>query len=597
MILKMPAIVFAVALVFRLACFIQSFDNPLLFLQVLDESYYIGLAKAIASGFILGERDLFYMDPLYGYLLGAFFWLFGPDLLYTRIFQIILDSVNSALVAIIGARFGGKVAGLAGGLLYAVYGPVTFFSLLILKVTISLTLTLVFVIVLLRAVEGGKWTWWVALGITGALAIFTRANHAIMVVLAPVIYMAISRPAMARFVKNMACYLAGLMIILSAGVVRNYAAVGELAILTSAGGRVLYLSQNPYNLNCTTNLPPFAHGGPENVNMDLHREAEKRLGKKLASSEVSNYWRDEALRFMADNPGTMVMILARKLYGSVGDYEISDNHSYKLWGRFAWGLELPFPTFAFLLAAGVPGLLLLTRRDKHALCLWLPVCGTLLTMMIFCPSARYRMEAIPFLAVGAGFCVILVREWIARGEKARLAVFAVAFFSLFAVSKSFPKGVNSGDEEFSLSKAYLNINNTKSAWETANRGAKLFPDQDRFPRMMGLVAMSGGDAETSIKMTSHALSMRPDSAEGWHNLGLAHLMKGDTARAVECLSKAIELEAGPMSYIALGRAYEKMGDKEKAIAQYERYIAQARRGDLFSLEAQDRVKILHGTGK
>lgn len=592
----MPTVVFAVALVFRLACFIQSFDNPLLFLQVLDESYYIGLGKAIASGFIIGERELFYMDPLYGYLLGAFFWLFGPDLLYTRIFQIILDSLNSALVAIIGARFGGKVAGLAGGLLYAVYGPVTFFSLLILKVTLSLTLTLVFVIVLMRAIGGGKWTWWVTLGVTGGLAVFTRANHAIMVVLAPVVYMAISRPGMARLSKNMACYLAGLMIILCVGAARNYVAVGELAILTSAGGRTLYMSQNPDNLNCTTYKPPFSRGGPENLNRDFQREAEKRLGKKLTPSEVSNYWRDETLRFIVDNPGTMVMVLARKLYGSMGDYEVSDNHSYKLWSRFAWGLGLPFPTFAFLLAAGAPGLYLLTRRDKRALCLWLPVFGTLLTMMIFCPSARYRIEAIPFLAAGAGFCVIMVHEWIACGEKARLAFFATAFFSLFAISKSFPAGVNCGDDEFSLSKAYLNIKDIKGAWETASKGMELFPEQDRFPRILGLAAISEGDAQTAIKMTGYALSIRPDSPEGWHHLGLAHLMKGDAARAVECLSKAIELDSGPMSYIALGQAYEAMGDKAKAIAQYERFIAVAKPGDSLSATTRERVIILRGTG-
>lgn len=597
MLWRMPAIVFFAAFVFRMTCFIQSFDNPLLYLQILDESYYISLGRAVASGFILGEKGLFYMDPLYGYVLGAFFYLFGPDPLYVRIFQIMLDSMNAALVAIIAGRFGGRLCGVTGGMIYAVFGPAAFFSLLILKTTLSIALTLLFIIILLRASESDKAGWWLALGVTGALAALTRANHAVIVALAPVFYLLLARPSGARFLKNMVYYLPGLFLILGLGAVRSYVAAGEFSILPTQGGRLVYLCQNPDNLTGMHNPPPFSRGGTETLEADFHREAEKRVGKKLSQKEVSSYWTGETLRFIAENPGAMPLILARKLYGAVADYEIADNHSYKLWSRFAGAFGLPFPTFAFLLAAGLPGLTAFALRQRTAAFLWLPVMGTLFTMLVFYPSARFRMEAVPFLAVGAGFCVVLVRDWMARRDKLRLAGFATAFLVLFSVSKSFPEAKNGGDEEFFLSKAYLNIGDVKSAWETARRGTELFPDQDRFPRMMGLTAISGGDADTAISMMNKSLAMRPDSAEAWHNLGLAYLMKNESARAVESLTHAVELGAGPMSYLALGRASESLGERDKAIGYYERYMSAARPGDLFSLKAQDRVKILQGTGK
>jgi 4-amino-4-deoxy-L-arabinose transferase-like glycosyltransferase len=593
----MPAIVFFVAFVFRLTCFIQSFDNPLLYLQILDESYYISLGRAVAAGFMLGEKGLFYMDPLYGYVLGAFFYLFGPDPLYVRIFQIGLDSFNAALVAVIAGRSGGKLCGVAGGLFYALFGPAVFFSLMILKTTLSITLALLFILILLRASRGDDGKWWFALGVTGALAVFTRANHALIVALAPFFHLLIRRPSGARFLKDMAYYLSGLILILSVGAVRSYSAAGEFSILPTQGGRLVYLCQNPDNLTGMHKPPPFSRGGTETLEADFQREAEKRVGKKLSQKEVSNYWTGETLRFIAQNPGAMPLILARKLYGAVADYEIPDNHSYKLWSRFAGAFGLPFPTFAFLLAAGLPGLTAMTLRQRMSAFLWLPVIGTLLTMLVFYPSARFRMEAVPFLAVGAGFCVVLVRDWMARRDKLRLAGLATVFVALFAVSKSFPEGKNSGDEEFFLAKAYLNVNDAKSAWETARSGMELFPDQDRFPRVMGLAAISGGDADTAIGMMNKSLAMRPDSAEAWHNLGLAYLMKGESARAVESLTHAVDHGSGPVSYLALAQACESLGERDKAIGYYERYMATARPGDLFALKARDRVKILRGDGK
>jgi tetratricopeptide (TPR) repeat protein len=596
MVWRIPAIIFLVALVFRLTCFIQSFDNPLLYLQILDESYYVALGRAVAAGFILGEKGLFYMDPLYGYVLGAFFYLFGPDVLYVRIFQIALDSINAALIAIIAGRFGGKLCGMTGGIVYALFGPAAFFSLLILKTTLSITLVLLFIIILLRASEDERAGWWLALGVTGALAVFTRANHAIIAALAPLLSLFAARPSGPRFIKQMAYYLSGLLLILSVGVVRSYSAAGEFSILSTSGGRFLYYCQNPDNLTGMSKPPPFARDNAETLEADFHREAEKRVGKKLSQKEVSNYWTGETLRFITQNPSIMPLILARKLYGSVADYEISDNHSYKLWGKFAGALNLPFPTFAFLLAAGLPGLTAMALRRREAWFVWLPVIGTLFTMLIFYPSSRYRMEAAPFLAVGAGFSAIAVRDWIARRDKLRLAGFAAVFISLFVASKSYPEGKNTGDEEFFLSKAYLNINDVKNAWDSATRGMELFPDQARFPRMLGLAAISGGDAQTAIAMMDKSLAMSPDSPEAWHNLGLAHMMKGEPARAVECLTRAVELGSAAMSYFVLGQASQSLGERGKAIGYYERYIAQARPGDLFSLQAQDRVKMLRGTG-
>jgi tetratricopeptide (TPR) repeat protein len=57
----------------------------------------------------------------------------------------------------------------------------------------------------------------------------------------------------------------------------------------------------------------------------------------------------------------------------------------------------------------------------------------------------------------------------------------------------------------------------------------------------------------------------PSNTEGYYNLGLAYMRKGDVDRAIECLEKAVELKsAGIEPYLALGESYFKKGDSEKA---------------------------------
>ncbi|MFH0844986.1 MAG: hypothetical protein V1930_05875, partial [Pseudomonadota bacterium] len=62
--------IFFLALTLRVLHFVLSSENPLLYQPVLDEAYYIDLGRSIAAGFWMGEERPFFMDPLYGYLLG-----------------------------------------------------------------------------------------------------------------------------------------------------------------------------------------------------------------------------------------------------------------------------------------------------------------------------------------------------------------------------------------------------------------------------------------------------------------------------------------------------------------------------------------------
>jgi 4-amino-4-deoxy-L-arabinose transferase-like glycosyltransferase len=173
-------------LVLRILNLVISADNPLLYMPVLDEGYYVELGRAIAAGNWLGEDGLFFMDPLYGYFLGVLFFLFGDNLTTVRLVQIGLDSLNILLIYGIADRVHGRRAGILAALLYALYPVAFFYSLLILKTTLAVTLLLASVLMLLAALDSGRRRDWLFLGILLGFMTYLWANLILMLPLSMV---------------------------------------------------------------------------------------------------------------------------------------------------------------------------------------------------------------------------------------------------------------------------------------------------------------------------------------------------------------------------------------------------------------------------
>src|SRR6266542_1760020 len=103
--------VFAFALILRALHLWQLRRAPFFTLLMGDALSYDLWAQRIAAGDWLG-RDVFYQAPLYPYMLGVVYRLFGHDLMVARICQALLGSVACALITIAGGRLFGRRAGL-----------------------------------------------------------------------------------------------------------------------------------------------------------------------------------------------------------------------------------------------------------------------------------------------------------------------------------------------------------------------------------------------------------------------------------------------------------------------------------------------------
>src|SRR5262245_60041509 len=130
----------AVATALRVAHVLALRGTPWFDHLVVDPEYYDAWAQRIAAGEWMGDR-VFYMDPLYPYVLALVYRIFGRDLLLARLANVACSAGSCALVGALGRRLGGTAAGLVAALGFALYKPDVFYVAEIDKTSLSIMLT------------------------------------------------------------------------------------------------------------------------------------------------------------------------------------------------------------------------------------------------------------------------------------------------------------------------------------------------------------------------------------------------------------------------------------------------------------------------
>ncbi|MDZ7696055.1 MAG: tetratricopeptide repeat protein [Deltaproteobacteria bacterium] len=431
-------------------------------------------------------------------------------------------------------------------------------SLLLLKTTPAVTMLLLSVLLLLKALDSGRDRYWLFLGLLLGLMSYLWANLGLMLPLSMVFILFYQRSSWRKPVAHCTLVLVGFALILVPGVLRNYATTGELALMNTQGGRLLYTSNNPSNLTGRYNVPAFSRADPVASEKDFHAEAERRLGRSLTQREVSRYWALETLRFLREDPETIPVLLTNKLKGTIGHCEIPTNHSYETAAGFSPFLGWPFPFFSVILGLGVPGLVIGIRQSRRAVVLLLPILMTLATVLIFYTSSRLRMPAVPFLIMGAGICLSVLWKWAEMKQWGRSSLVIVAFALIIFVSMSISCPPKSGTEEFFLAKAYYHIGEMAKARKMAREGAAAYPRQARFQVLLGMVAASEDLPDKAIEHNLRALELEPGNVDAWHNMGLTYLLTGRAEEAVRCFEKALSLEDRADTRYLLEQAHQEM---------------------------------------
>ena len=499
---------------------------------VLDLAAYDSWAQRIARGEWLGST-VFYQDPLYPYFLGALYALFGRKLLVVYLVQIALGTLTCYLVYAISRRLFSPPAGLIAAALAALYKPFIFYDVQIEKSFLAVLLISAACLALVAALDRRKPAPWVLAGFLLGAAVLVRGNYLALLplVAAGLALLPPDRPRRERLVAA-ACYAAGAALVLSAIAARNYAVGRDLVLATSQAGQNFYIGNNAGNTTGMYRAPDFVRSDPKFEEVDFAREAERRLGRRLAPSEVSRFWLGEAWSFIARHPLEFLRVSARRAALLANDYEIPDNLDLYFFRRYSTLLALPLPGFALVAGLALWGMLASARDASRLWPLHVLTWGYLTTIALFYVFSRYRLPVVPFLLVFAGEGARRLAEAARRPSWRGLVPAGLVLAAAFAARHPLVDPFNPP--------ALVNL---------------------------GAVLMKLGELEPAEALFRQVLARRPDFADARNNLGVLLLRRDDVAAALEELRAAVAL--GPRranAYVNLALALSRQGNPEEARA-------------------------------
>jgi tetratricopeptide (TPR) repeat protein len=538
-----PIAVFLTAFVLRFFYIFQFKDDPLLDCLFLDPLYYSNWATRIVAGDLLGGNEVYEMSPLYAYFL-AFIYKYITTYLFTvRLIQIVIGSLSCVLIfSIAKVIFKSNLPALATGFAAAAYGPFILYDGIIMKTFLAVFFVLLMTMFLLKS-ERPSFGFPFLAGLFLSLAALIRENIILLIPVIPLWFLSLKEePVGSRLLKG-AFFLVGVFLIILPVTVRNFYVGGEFVLITSGGGEVFYLGNNP-NADGTYKIPAFITPTPISEHEDFRTKARELTGKNLTRGESSRYWFHRGISYIIENPLDYAKLELKKLLLFWNFYEYPDNQNYYLHRTHSRVLGAPVVNFSAIAPLSMLGLFLSLSHFRKFAVLYFVFLAYLASFLMFFNYARFRLPAVPFLIIFGVYSI----WWIA--EKIKKRRFKPVFLSICVLIVFYiVVNLNMQDDDpyrFLFATSYSNL---------------------------GLCYEKAGEDEKAIDYFRKSLGIKPTKIPALKGLGRIFLRRARYDLAEESYLKILEENPGfAEAHKWLGDTFAKAGKLDSAIAEYKKSI-------------------------
>ena len=535
-----PALVFAVmflVLLVRVLHLSSAVTSPLSYDVGLDEDYYQRFGQAVAAGHGQDSSEFTFMDPAYGYLLGGIFKLFGFNLFVVYVLQVLLDTATAYGIFSAGRLLGRPRAGLYGAILYGVTSLAIEFSASALKeIWVSAFMTWWVVAALLLVRGDRRWSW-LPFGVFCGLGVGLRSTLLLMgiaALLLPLVRVRASDEPRRGWVVNALLVGCGLAIALLPWSIRNDRAYGSFSPLAHNGGIVLAQIYNADNPTGDMWIPGFVHfSHPSEIWRGYAAEASQRAGRVLSPPEVDRYWRGQALRFVSEHPGQVLLDMAHKLRVWLASTEIPSTRSDAEERMFSPIVRYLPPPGIWLFACGFAGLAWLATCDRRWVIVATPIVVAFMASIIFFSESRFRFYAASMLALCTGVLVdqLIInrhnlRHWRVSIFAALAAVLAAGAFILGLT------GATPAIRWDTIAWGYIRMGHISDASAVLDRALAQQPDDGALIEAQAYLAAAQKRYVEAASELQHAIELRPGSHLAHYNLARVYMMMGDHERAL-----------------------------------------------------------------
>jgi len=570
-VLRIILLIALIALVVRVAYITETHAHPLMATTTGDPQVYDLRAVEIAGGQWAADDVFFHSSPVYPYILGVIYSIFGRSYTAVRIIQALFGVGSCLLLWSIARTLFGPKQGLIAGLIAALYAPFIFFDAEILMITYVIFFALLSVWLLMRYQRFGGVRLALAAGCALGVSALGKPNMLLFVPVAALWLWWQSRGGdrSREAVRAAGLVVLGTIIVIAPMTIMN-AVVADDFVLTSSNGGINFWIGNNHGADGTFLVP-------QNMRTDLYTQskmaAEVARGRPLKPSEVSSYWMDEGMRFVTSQPGAWLKLMGRKLLLFWNAYEIPNHYDINYFRQeskvLGWN---PF-LFAWIVPLGFLGMYVSRKRWREHAVLYAFGLAYLLSLLPFFVTSRYRLPVVPVMIV---FCAHAL-WWIWERIRARERSGWIAPVLLLVVALVV---VNLPLVDFSLGPQYAvigQVHRDAGEFEEAARYYRLAieesPEYDLAHNSLGSVLSRLGRYYEAERVLLRALQINPRLASAHSNLGLVYMQTDRLEQARESLTRATQEDPDlKPAWDNLGRLGIMMQDPFMAVTALEQSI-------------------------
>lgn len=601
--LAVAGIALAGAVLRILVCAQYVTADPLSTCPIVDALTYWNWGGRIAAGQFTDGQP-FCSAPLYPYLLGLI-RACGGGLSTVYAFQILLDLATAGLLAWIGRlRWGNSIGLLAAAVYLLMFDPA---AECLRVLSSSLQLTLVALV----------WLAWLATQrepslmrsmLTGAALGLLALAFSPAIVLVPIFGLwclwntGLNLPSVVRAALAMLISA----VVISPATIHNYRACGEFIPISAQAG-ITFAHGNAPGASGTYVSIAGVSMDREIQNRDAFRLYREATGREPTWRSVNGYFFQRGLDYWRSDPPAAARLLVTKAYWFLTGRHYGD--IYVPTAEVAEGLLtrlrlIPLHT-GWLIPLGVLVLLAWVPRPR----LYSPEvalsCLPLAVVVAFWYSPRYRLPAIPVIALATAWALVRASQWrshrvwslvvplaIALGVGLGLLNQAIGFDSVgprrvplyvglgWATAEAgrleeavtWYKKARDIDPNYptlaaNLGGLFMQLGRPDEAFLCLQEAVRTESQNAAARNALAGLLVERGQLDEALEHVQAAIQLQPDSADLQFNLALVLLRKDDIAGALTHLRESARLDpTSPRAFVQMSQLLYNTGDAHGAIA-------------------------------
>ncbi len=336
-------------------------------------------------------KNTLWQDPLYPYSLALLYATLGRSPMTVYAAQSALGLACVALVYLLALRIGDRRAAVAAGLLAALYGPLLFYELVMLRAVSVSALGLLAAYALLRTFDDHRFVWGAGLA-AGALCVLKFSWILTVPLWAMLLAAIVWRSGRRRAVVVVGSYLAAVVVGLSGLMVRN-GMLGLPLLQSAVTGPLNFINGNAADRVAGGGSAISAHAAA--ILAETGGEAGATIRATLATYDRLVDW---------------LSLLARKLVTFFDGREIPNNVSYEYFLLHVDVIALVAVGFALVASLAAVGVAVsVYRRRSERLVLLSYITTGVAVCVLFFNLSRFRLPIacmmMPLAGVGYSYLV------------------------------------------------------------------------------------------------------------------------------------------------------------------------------------------------